>query len=403
VDVQHIYDAGLCELCGTCAGVCPERAIAMAWHLDAGYVLRVDRALCTDCGTCADVCPGDGFDYSDGAWWRERNGDARRRDFLGPWLSLHFGWASDSEVRYAGASGGVATAILQGALARGLIDAAVVVGMDPGNALASRPFLARSADEVAAARGSKYTTVNSNLLLHTIREEDGRYAVVGLPCHLQGLRRAQKRLPVLRKRVVFALGVFCGLTSLPRATWLAARRAEVDPGGLASIAYRGPGWPGGLRLTSRSGPVTGVPYPDYFDGFVNAWTPPRCRLCPDALAELSDVSVGDAWSDRFAGSPGVSDLIVRTGAGRELIDEVALDRLTLTEATPDEIVASQHETYRVKREVVRGRLWLRRKAGHAAPNYPGLDLEPGLNHKVAGIKDLVAEAAYKTAGRLRYR
>ena len=253
MDVQHIYDAGLCELCGTCAGVCPERAISMVWDLEAGYVLRVDKELCSDCGTCADVCPGDGFDYSDGAWWRERNGDAPRRDFLGPWLSLSFGWASDPAVRYAGASGGVATAILQGAFARDLIDAALVIGMDPENALAGKPFLARSADEVAAARGSKYTTVNSNLMLRTIREEAGRYAVVGLPCHLQGLRRAQKRLPVLRGRIVFALGIFCGLTNVPKATWVAARRAGGDPAALACVAYRGPGWPGSLRLTSRSG------------------------------------------------------------------------------------------------------------------------------------------------------
>ncbi len=403
MDVQHIYDAGLCELCGTCAGVCPERAISMVWDLEAGYVLRVDKELCSDCGTCADVCPGDGFDYSDGAWWRERNGDAPRRDFLGPWLSLSFGWASDPAVRYAGASGGVATAILQGAFARDLIDAALVIGMDPENALAGKPFLARSADEVAAARGSKYTTVNSNLMLRAIREEAGRYAVVGLPCHLQGLRRAQKRLPVLRGRIVFALGIFCGLTNVPKATWVAARRAGGDPAALACVAYRGPGWPGSLRLTSRSGTVTEVPYPDYYDGFVGAWVPLRCRFCPDALAELADVSVGDAWLDRFSGSPGVSDLIVRTEAGRRLMDEVAPDWLTLTEATPDEMVASQRETYRVKREVMRGRLWLRRKAGRAAPSYPGLQLEASVSDKLAGVKDLAKEAAYKAAGRLRYR
>jgi coenzyme F420 hydrogenase subunit beta len=403
VDVQHIYDAGLCELCGTCAGVCPEQAITMAWDLEAGYVLRVDKARCSDCGTCADVCPGDGFDYSDGAWWRERDGDAPRRDFLGPWLSLHFGWASDPEVRHAGASGGVATAILQGALARDLIDAAVVVGMDPDNALAGRPYVARTLGDVAAARGSRYTTANVNVLLRTIRDEPGRYAVVGLPCHLQGLRRAQKRLPALRARVVFALGIFCGLTCLPKATWIAARRAGVDPGSLTAVAYRGPGWPGSLRLATRSGGVTEVRYPDYYDDYVGAWTPLRCRLCPDALAELADVSVGDAWDSGFQDGPGASDVIVRTEAGRRLIDEIAPDWLTLTEATPDEIVASQTDTYHVKREVMRGRLWLRRTAGRAAPRYPGLQCEASTAEKVAGMRDLVAEAAFKVAGRLRYR
>jgi coenzyme F420 hydrogenase subunit beta len=403
VDVQHIYDAGLCELCGTCVGVCPESAIAMAWDLDSGHVLKVNKAACTDCGTCADVCPGDGFDYSAGAWWRERNGDAPRRDFLGPWRALHFGWASDAGVRYAAASGGVATAILQGALAKGLIDAAVVIGMDPDNALAGRAFFARTVDEVAAAQGSKYTTVNSNALLRAVREEPGRYAVVGLPCHLQGLRRAQKRLPVLRKRVVFALGIFCGLTNVPRATLIAARRSGVDPHSLLSVGYRGPGWPGDLRLTSRSGATVEVPYPDYYDRFVGAWVPLRCRLCPDALAELADISVGDAWLDRFTGTPGVSDLIVRTEVGARFVEEIAPEWLTLQEATPDEMVASQRDTYRVKRDVMRGRLWLRKKSGRAAPRYPGLDLAPSSKDRAAGIRDLVKEAAFKAAGRIRYR
>ena len=94
---------------------------------------------------------------------------------------------------------------------------------------------------------------------------------------------------------------------------------------------------------------------------------------------------------------------MRTKAGRRLIDQVTPDWLTLSEATPDEMVASQRETYHVKRDVMRGRLWLRRKAGRAAPSYPGLDLEPSLAHKLAGIKDLAKEAAYKNAGRLRYR
>ena len=85
------------------------------------------------------------------------------------------------------------------------------------------------------------------------------------------------------------------------------------------------------------------------------------------------------------------------------MDEVAPDWLTLTEATPDEMVASQRETYRVKREVMRGRLWLRRKAGRAAPSYPGLQLEASVSDKLAGVKDLAKEAAYKAAGRLRYR
>ena len=66
---------------------------------------------------------------------------------------------------------------------------------------------------------------------------------------------------------------------------LAARRLGLKPGDLAEVRYRGPGWPGGLRLETKAGLVRERPYPDYFDDdrAMRAFTPPRCRLCPDGL------------------------------------------------------------------------------------------------------------------------
>ena len=69
----------------------------------------------------------------------------------------------------------------------------------------------------------------------------------------------------------------------------------------------------------------------------------------------------------------MSDLIVRTPAGERLLADLA-GRLELTAADPDDMVASQSETRRVKRDVCRGRLWLRSLAGRPLPDYPGLDL-----------------------------
>ena len=137
-----------------------------------------------------------------------------------------------------------------------------------------------------------------------------------------------------------------------------------------------------------------------------AYTPPRCRLCADALAECSDVSVGDTWLDRFTDDPavadGVSDVIARTPAGERLVGELMADRLSLMPATPDEIIASQAEAVRIKRQVLRGKLWLRRRAGRAVPDYPGLDLEPSAADRLAGLRDLAEETLFRAVGDLRY-
>ncbi len=402
MNVQHVYDDGLCMQCGTCEGVCPTGSVSLTWDLRVGYRLRVDEQSCTDCGRCHDACPGPGLDFSPGAWWRECNEGAPFEDFLGPWRRLWFGWSADPRVRHAGASGGVATTLMQAALETGAVDAVVAVRMSAANPLEAEGVICRSPEEIAACRGSKYDVVAINTILRRILEEPGRrYALVGLPCHIQGLRLAQRRSRRLRERVALTLGIFCGLTQEPRATAVAARQAGLDPADLRSVSYRGPGWPGGMRLVDRLGTVRWRDYPDYFDRQMAAHTPPRCRLCPDALAELADVSVGDAWLDRFTGSDGVSDIIVRTPAGERLLEDAA-ESLMLQTASPQEMVASQTETQLVKRDVCRGRLWLRSLAGHPVPDYPGLELSASAGDRLRGVGDAAQERLFRFLVDRRY-
>ena len=402
--VGQVTSEGLCTECGTCAGICPHRAIEMHWSLEFGWRPQVYAQLCRDCGTCLDVCPGRGFDYSAGAWWRDTDAKVLASDFLGPWRSLWFGWATDHDVRYRAASGGLASAILLGALAQNLVDGAIVARPGRDNPLAIVPQVARSVAGVVAAQGSKYNMVPMNAALREILEQPGRYAVVGLPCHIQGLRLALRRDPRLRERVVFALGIFCGWSAQPRATALVARRYGIAAGDLAQVRYRGPGWPGGLRLTTKGGDVYQRPYPDYWDDdhAVLALTPSRCRQCPDGMAELADISVGDAWVRRFVGSSGVSDLVVRTAVGDALIERLGSEHLTLLAANESEILRSQQATHRLKRRVLRGRRWLRTLARRPVPHYSGLDMGATPRDVLAGLVDVTDEVVQRGFVTLRY-
>lgn len=402
MSIESVVASGLCMQCGTCAGICPQEAVTMNWTLRGGALPSVDARRCTKCGACREVCPAAGLDLSLHAWWRDP-ATPNTQDFLGPWRQLYFGWANDPAVRQAGASGGLATALLHGAFAEGIIDAAICTRLQPHRPLVAEPLVAQTAQEVSDCRGSKYTMVAVNTALRTAADQPGRYALVGLPCHIQGLRLAQRRSPLLRQRIVLALGIFCGWSCLPQATVVAARRAGMDPGALTSLTYRGPGWPGGMDLVGRDGTRRFLPYPNYFDRFTNAYTPPRCTLCPDALAELADLSVGDAWLERFVGSAGVSDVIVRTERGQRLVERVAPAQLCLTEALPQEILDSQRETFRLKRSVFRGRLWLRQLARRPVPVYPGLATRASAAERMRALADVGSEAFLRLIANVHYR
>ncbi|MHB9029542.1 MAG: 4Fe-4S binding protein [Candidatus Latescibacterota bacterium] len=45
-------DSALCELCGTCVGVCPADAIVMEMNS-----IRIEQDRCISCGACVQVCP----------------------------------------------------------------------------------------------------------------------------------------------------------------------------------------------------------------------------------------------------------------------------------------------------------------------------------------------------------
>ena len=66
------------------------------------------------------------------------------------------------------------------------------------------------------------------------------------------------------------------------------------------------------------------------------------------------------------------------------------------------MVASQSETYRVKRDVLRGRLALRAAAGRPVPAYPGLDLRAGARDTLLGAFDAGRELLYRRLADRRY-
>lgn len=391
-NIAAVVQDDLCTQCGTCVALCPRKAIEAKWSVRDGYTPQVDEALCNHCDTCLSVCPGPGFDFTGQARWRRENEGASAQDFLGPWRRLHFGWACDDQIRYLGASGGVATALLQSALAARVIDAAIVCRVDPGNPLRVEPFLATTPAEIAECRGSKYNTVATNLLLRRVIEQPARYALIGLPCHIQGFDLAREHNRTVRERVVLTVGLFCGWTSKPRATEVEALRAGLDPRELTQVRYRGCGWPGGLRYETRSGQVREWPMDLYFERFVRTNTLTRCRLCPDGLAELADISIGDAWLPRFEGTAGVSDLVIRTERGEAFIDRIGPDCLELIEASPDEILRSQTETLHLKRDLYRGRMWLRGLARRPLPSNPGVRRRPSTPDKWLALRDFAKEA-----------
>ena len=338
-DVAH---QNLCTQCGTCVGICPVDAIEMKLDRVKGlYAPVVDFERCTGCGLCLKVCPGHEVNFP--LLNRRIFGLDGEDPYLTNFLDCYVGHAADKQIRHQSSSGGMVTALLLHLLESDRIDGALVTRFVPERPLQPVPFIARTRADIIMAARSKYCPVPTNIALHSIRKIPGRYAVVGLPCHLHGIRKAAEFDDILRERVVLQVGLFCSHSPSFAATEYLLRQHGVAPSDVRRLEYRGGGWPGGVRIYTKDEKKVFVPYGEAWKLFDVAFMPWRCLLCRDGSAELADISFGDAWFDEFRGDPeGISAIVVRTPPGDIAFRSLVKAREAAVKAIkPEQIAASQ--------------------------------------------------------------
>ncbi len=296
--------------------------------------------------------------------------------FIGDFRRIHVGHASDAEIRGAGASGGVATAVLHAAIERGGCGAACVVGMEKERPWAPDVRLARTRGELIEASGSKYVLIDTGRILAALGGEAGRVAVVGLPCHVRALRR---RMAAGRHgNIALIVGLFCGYNMTPDATDFLLGKAGVRKEEVASLRYRGGPYPGGFLVRTRSGAERF--FPKYCYDAVNLiFAPGRCAGCGDYMSELADLSVGDAW-----GHGKRSVVIARTAAGEEALRAADVE---MEEIAVGELFRMHRHNIRHKKSGdpagLRAAAWFLRVCGRRIP-FGLLGLMAGARRKALG-------------------
>ena len=376
--IEAVVKKGLCTGCGTCVGICPLDAIEMTVdHLRGIYVPALDREECNECGMCVDVCPGHNVDF------RQLNLEIFGKEpgdiLLGNYLNCYTGYAADYDIRYNSASGGLVTALLIFALEEGLIDGALVTKMRDDRPLEPEPFIARTREEIISAARSKYCPVPANIAVKEILKarEGERFAVVGLPCHIHGIRNAERVNKTLAERIVLHVGLFCAHTDTFALAELVLQKHRIDKEHVASFDYRGCGWPGSMTIHTNDGMKISVPFAQ-FVVWHSRWCfiPEYCTFCCDALAELADISFGDAWlrglkSDRA----GQSVIVTRNEIAERVLEQLLSMGVVSAENTSAVRVAqSQIGLLYSKKKSLRARIGL----FHKNAPYPVYAMDSGV-------------------------
>ena len=352
---NHVVKHKLCTGCGTCMGCCPTEALGMRLVRGGYYVpYLMDPSKCIQCGRCVDVCPGIRWDTAKlHTEWLDRL--QFQNDDLGPYHSCYVGFAADPSVRKRGASGGTITAVLEHAFSTGIIDGAVVTRM---NGIYGTALIAHSVQEICNAAKSKYTPVHFGQVLRTIRNSHQRMGVVGLPCHIQGIRKAQLGDSRLKENIAFCLGLFCGHNVGVDFTRFVLQKYRIPEKDVQSISYREVGWWNFSISIQYNGRLVFIPFRNSVFGInwnTFLFTPRRCLLCMDLTCESADMSFGDAWLPEYEGEEvGKSVVVVRSEIGKQLIGDMeTMQKLVLTKVDAATVARSQQgQIYFKKKQLI---------------------------------------------------
>jgi coenzyme F420 hydrogenase subunit beta len=374
-NVQHVAANRLCVGCGVCFSVCQDGNIRLIDIEDEGIRPLVDEAACRSCGECLKVCPGLHYAMPDSILGKSKNGRIADKRW-GGYIELWEGYASNSEIRFKGSSGGLCTAMSVFCLEQGLAAGVVHTGSNSNRPWRNCTYRSVKREELIARSGSRYAPASPGDGLQLIEGSAGRSVFIGKPCDIAGLTMAQASRPNLALKTALSIGFFCAGTPSTQGTLDFLKRYGVNPEEAAELRYRGLGWPGGARVVFRdaSRQTLEVPYTDSW-GFIQKYRPFRCYLCPDLTAEFADISVGDPWYREVSeNEPGRSLILIRTENGQEIFREaVAKGYVTAAPATADIVLRSQKNLIR-KRQAIWGRLLAMKLLGVPHPKLKGFHL-----------------------------
>lgn len=375
--ITSIVARNLCTGCGACAGAFPN-AIRMLEDPVNGRrpVVEQNETGHEASQKAMAVCAGASSDWSQLEVKDEV--DAHWGPVLGAWE----GWATDSEIRCKGSSGGAVTALAAFALTEGLADGVAHVAARRDDPRLNEAVISQDRAGLLRGTGSRYAQASPAELVGRIAAGTESVAFIGKPCDVASVQRATTAEKALADKIPLTIAIFCaGAPNLVATERLLDTLDVPKTAQLTDLRYRGNGWPGLMQATWRDGDgiehkSKGIAYGEGWGRILQAERRWRCRICADHTGALADISVGDPWHapPSCDKEEGRSLIIARTPRGKALIEAAIRAGALVAEARSRDVIERAQPNLKATHGAVWGRAVAMRIAGLAAPAAKGQPL-----------------------------
>jgi len=295
---------------------------------------------------------------------------------IGYYQKIYAGYVNEGNFRKNGSSGGSVSWFTHQLLSSREVDYIVHVSEQNQAVIRFNYNISDSLESNIKASKSKYYPTTLEASLQFIKEHEGKYAVVGLPCFIKGINLLKKQDPLFEKRIRFSISLFCG--HLKSTHYLSSLLAQFDTGNKLvkhfDFRHKTPGHKASdysTKIVLDNGKSLIKNNQDLF-GTNWGWglfKLKACDYCDDIIGETADISFGDAWTPRYENDYLGTNIVVVRNAGLEKIIRKNIDNqhLQYEEISPETLIESQAGGFRHRREGLAYRLYLQQKKNQIIP------------------------------------
>ena len=386
-NITYTVKNSLCTGCGICEDVCPQKCISII-RVKGEHRPKVEEKVCLGdkCGKCLKVCPGVGVKLTAVAQKIFQEEGMKEDKLIGRYFSLHTGYSLDKEIRYHSASGGMVSQFLIYLLEKKLIDGAVVTGYDKDH-LKPKSYIARTKEEIIAARSSKYCPVALNKLGDEIAQSEGKYVIVGVPCHIEGFRKRMAIDRILSQRVIGLFAIYCSSGRSFYAQDYLLKHYKIERDRVTYFAFRDNGCLGNLIIKTGD-KEREIPFSQYYGPMLRSFFKPhRCLMCIDHYGELADVSFGDIHIKPYSDdNVGISSWITRSNYWEQLFVKSATEGyIKMDDVDADILNRSQKTMLYPKKRWAKAVMSMDRLMGRDNPQYDKILDKPKLRDYITEL------------------
>ena len=320
--LNDIVKNGLCIGCGICQSIAGKNTLKMKMsdkgNLEPMELNPIDQNTLEQ---IKKVCPGV---IAEGPSDNKENEGSSKDIIWGNYYEMYYSWSTDPKIRFQSSTGGLLNGLSLFLLEKNKVDFIMHTAGDKDNPMRNVVKYSYNKEDLTNCESrSRYGPSSPLSEFHLALDKKQNFAFVGKPCDAGAIRLLAKTDERVDQYCKYIFTLVCGGFQELTKSQEFIDSFNVKEEELEAFRYRGFGNPGRMYIKTKDQREFDKDYNSFWGDESNWKVPFRCKICPDAIGESSDIAALDTWR---GGSPkgedeGINAAMIRTKKGMEVFKE----------------------------------------------------------------------------------